>query len=92
MLEEKSAGPLLRLSRMPRLAKILLGIAVVAILLLGMFLPWSWAGIFLLVIAGLVSWLVALSWPVLPASGRLIRVLVIAVLVLAALWRFTGHS
>lgn len=65
------------LSRLPRW---LLGVTLAAVLLTGLFLQ-NIAGIAVLSVVTLfVGWLLYLSWPALPAQGRLLRLLVVALL------------
>ena len=88
-LERVSAGPLLRLHRLPRLV---LPLVMGALLLAGLLVPGAWAGLFLVILTALLAWLVALSWPALAGSAKVIRVLVVVVIAAAAIWRLTGHS
>jgi hypothetical protein len=88
-LEKRSARPLYHLSRLPKLVlPVLLG----GLLLAGLFVPSPLAGVFLLIVAAFLTWLLALSWPALVGSSRVIRLLVVVVVVAAAIWRFTGHG
>lgn len=73
-LERRSAGPLLMLHRLP---KWVIPILMVALLLLGLLIPSNWAGIFIVLIAVFLGWLLALSWPVILPGSRLFRLLVI---------------
>ena len=86
-LESRSTAPLLFLHRLPRW---LLPVLVGVLLLLGLALPWRWAGIFLIAIAGLFGWLLALSWPVISNQSRLFRIIVVVVVAGAGIARFFG--
>ena len=80
-LERRSVPGLLLLHRLPRWV-VLVGVAL--LVAGGLFLGGIVGGILLLVLAGFLGWLVALSWPVLSAPARLIRlVVVLAVAVVA---------
>lgn len=79
-LERVSAPWLLTLHRLPRW---LVPIGLAVMLFLGLLLSgsWGWLGAILMVVVGLfVSWLTALSWPILTPGSRAIRVVVAAVL------------
>ena len=67
-------------------------IAMGALLFAGLLITEPWAGLLLLVLAGFLAWLLALSWPALVPSSRWIRLLVVAAIVVAAFWRFTGSA
>lgn len=86
-LERRSARPLYTLNRLP---KLVLPILMGALLLAGLLIPGRWAGILLLVLAGFLGWLLALSWPALAVTSRWVRLLVVAVIIFAAFWRFAG--
>jgi hypothetical protein len=58
----------------------------------GLFVKSAWSGLFFTVVALFVAWLLALSWPLLTPSSRALRVVVVAIVVFAAIWRFTGHA
>lgn len=88
-LETLSAGPLLRMHSLPRL--VVPGLLFV-LFAAGLFIKSSWAGILLAVVAVFVAWLLAVSWPLLATSAKIIRVLVVAALVAAAVWRLTGNG
>ncbi len=75
------------LNRMP---KWIIGVAVLALGLLGVLLPYSWAGIFLIALAGFASWLLALSWPVVNSGSRALRIAVIAVVFIFGVARIAG--
>ncbi len=56
----------------------LVPVLMAVLLLAGLALPWRWAGLILLVPALFLGWLLALSWPLVSASGRLLRSTAIA--------------
>ncbi len=88
-LEHASVGPLNKLKRLPRWTiPALMGL----LLLGGLLIPSPLAGLLLLLLAGFLAWLVALSWPVLPAGARWLRVAVVAVVTAAAVWRLSGRG
>jgi hypothetical protein len=66
------------MSRWPRLV---VGLAPLVLLVLGLVLPTAIALIPLAVAFVLVLWLSYLSWPVVPANARLIRVFTLALIV-----------
>jgi hypothetical protein len=62
-------------------------------LLLGLILTDAWAwlgGIFLLLVAAFLGWLLALSWPLLSSGRRFIRILVVGALVGMSILKFGG--
>ncbi len=86
-LEVASAGPLALLHRLPSwLVPALLAL----LLVLGLAVPYAWSAVFLLPVAAFLSWLLALAWPVLNGRGRLMRVIVIALVLAAAVARFVS--
>ena len=88
VLERWSAVPLLILHRMPTwLVPVLLAV----LLLVGLAAPWAWAGVFLLVVGVFLGWLLLLSWPITPGSGRLIRLVAVVAVFGAAVARLTGR-
>ena len=88
-LERRSASALLFLHRLPRW---LLPVVVGVLLLLGLAIPHAWAGIFLLLIAGLFGWLLALSWPVITVNSRIFRGIVVAVVAIGGVARMAGWT
>lgn len=78
---------LIRVNRMPRW---LLAAVLVVLLLLGLLLTTPWAGLFLLVVAAFLGWLLALSWPLVDGWGRLLRGLAVLVLLVAGVLRLVG--
>lgn len=88
-LEQSSVGPLNRLKRLPRWTiPALMGL----LLLGGLLIPSPLAGLLLIVLASFLAWLVALSWPVLPAGARWLRLVVVVVVAAAAVWRLSGRG
>lgn len=65
----------------------LLPVLLVALLVTGLAVHGWVAAIALCGVAGVLSWLAALSWPSLAASGRLLRVAAIACVLLVAVLR-----
>ncbi|HET8970639.1 MAG TPA: DUF6703 family protein, partial [Candidatus Nanopelagicales bacterium] len=87
VLEVRSVGLLSTLHRMPRwLVPLLLAVFLV----LGLVLPTRWAGLLLVLIAGFLGWLLALSWPLLDGRGRAVRALVVLALAVVAVLRLLG--
>ncbi|MFZ1855124.1 MAG: DUF6703 family protein, partial [Candidatus Nanopelagicales bacterium] len=87
--ERISLRPLTVIHRLPRL---IVPIVMGALLLTGLLLPSSWAGLLLVALAAILGWFVALSWPAIVPSARALRVVVIIVIAAAAVWRLTGHQ
>lgn len=84
----RSQALLLRLSRLPRL---LVPAVVLALTVTGLAAP-PWIGVpCLLLVVAFVGWLATLSWPVLPAAGRVLRLLTAGLLLAAAAGRATGN-
>ena len=83
-VEQRSATPLLWLHQLPRwLAPVL----AVALLVTGL-AAGEWAGAVALAgLAVVLAWLASLSWPHLSAQGRLLRVAVIGLVLLVAVFR-----
>ncbi len=75
---ERASLPAIRyLNGLPRLVPFL---AVLALIVLGIFLP-SPAWVLIGVAAALLAWLLALAWPRLNVAERLMRLAVVAVIV-----------
>lgn len=83
-VEQRSAAPLAWLATRPRWIPFLL---VVALLVGGLFAPPALGVPLLAVLLLLLGWLTFLSWPRLPAGGRLARLAVLALVVLAVVER-----
>jgi hypothetical protein len=83
-VEQASLKPAAYLHHLPRW----LPPVTVAALFVGGIAIRGWAGAALLfVVVAFVVWLAALSWPVLGAQGRALRILIVAALVGLALWQ-----
>ena len=81
-LEEVSRPPLVRLTALP---KSVVPIATVVLLAVGVLAPPEVGLVALGLVALFVAWLTYLAWPAVRAGGRLVRLLMLAlVLVLAA--------
>ena len=76
-----NAAALLWLNTRPRW---LLGVVLIALALGGLFVPGIVGTILLLVLAAFLAWLAAMSWPRVDAAGRVLRVIVVALIVGAA--------
>lgn len=48
-------------------------------------------GVLLLLVAGILAWLTALSWPVIATRSKIVRVVVILVVLGFAAFKFTGR-
>lgn len=88
-LERRSVGALAVLHRMPRW---LIPVIMAVLMLLGLFIPYAWAGIFIVGVALFLGWLLALSWPVITPGSRAFRLLVIAVVAFVGVLRLTGRG
>jgi len=86
-LVRNSAGPLIILHRLPTF---LVAVVLAVVLVAGLALPWAWAGVLLLVLAVFLGWLLALSWPILNWSGRIIRGLAVLSLLVMGVLRLLG--
>ena len=90
-LERRSFAILIVLRKLPRW---LVVIAMALLLFFGLIqtgnLAWL-GGIFLLIVAGFLGWLLALAWPVLGGGSRLIRAVVVAAVFGLALLKFAGR-
>lgn len=90
-LERYSARPLVTLHSLPRW---LVPVALAILLFVGLLLsgPWGWLGALFLIVIGLfVTWLTALSWPILTPSSRAVRVVVAVVLFGLAILKALGR-
>lgn len=79
--ERRSAKPLLYLYQLPRW---LAPLALVVLLIVGFAVRGPGGAVALVGVAAVLAWLASLSWPRLPAGGRLGRVLAVAVLLALA--------
>lgn len=86
-VERRSAVPLTWLATRPRWLPFLI---VLVLLLGGMLAPAAAAAPLLLVLALLIGWLTYLAWPKLDSSGRLTRLLVLALVVYLLAARISG--
>ncbi len=83
-LEHRSATSLLWMHQLPPW---LLPVLSVALLVAGLALG-GWSGaIALCALAAVLGWLAAISWPRLPALGRAVRVVAVAVILAVAILR-----
>jgi hypothetical protein len=83
-LEKASAKPIAFLHQLPAwlVPSVLAGLFVAGVFVHG------WAGaVALCLVAGFVGWLASLSWPALGATGRLLRVVIILLVLALALWQ-----
>jgi uncharacterized protein DUF6703 len=87
MVSARSRGILLRLSQLPRL--VVPGVMLV-LMLVGLSAPLPLALPAFAVIAAFVAWLAYLSWPILDPRARLLRAVMLAVVVGAAVGRVAG--
>jgi len=75
---------LIRLHRLPRPLVPLLTVVAIGI---GMLAPLPVALLALGLVLAFVAWIAFLSWPVVPTSGRLVRLLMLVLVVVLALTR-----
>lgn len=87
-VERWSAAPVVFLHRMPRW---LLLVAVFALLVIGMVGTGWAAAAALLVLAAALGWFAYLNWPAVDGSGRVLRIVALAILVGFALGRGIGR-
>jgi ABC-type multidrug transport system fused ATPase/permease subunit len=90
-LERLSAPWLVRLHGLPRW---LVPVGLASLLFVGLLLAgdWAWLGAIFLAIIGLfITWLTALSWPILTGSSRMIRVVVAVVIFGLAVLKLLGR-
>jgi hypothetical protein len=74
-------------ARLSRLNPTGVFLATLLLVLLGLLVPGPAGGVILLLLAGAVTALAALSWQVTAASLRPVRIVLIALLVAAAVWK-----
>jgi hypothetical protein len=86
-VERRSVAALTWLSTRPRWLPFVL---VLALLLGGLFLPVGIAVVLLVVLALLLVWLTYLAWPKLDPTGRLARLLVLALVAYVLVQRIVG--
>lgn len=85
--ERRSVRPLRRLSALPRWAVVF---AVVGVLMVGLLVRGPLGAATLVLLAGFLGWLLALSWPALGPPARVVRLAVVAGLVTVAATRLPG--
>lgn len=83
-VEARTRPLLVRLHRLPRP---LIPLATVLAVGVGVLAPLPVALVALLLVFGFVAWIAYVSWPVVPTSGRLVRLLMLALIVTLALTR-----
>jgi len=90
-LERRSFAVLVMLQRLPRW---LVVISMALLLFFGLIqtgnLTWL-GGIFLLIVAMFLGWLLVLAWPILGGTARFVRVVVVAAVVGLAILKFAGR-
>lgn len=77
-----------------RLPKFIVVVVPGVLLFLGLIQtgPLAWlGGVLLLIVAAMLAWLTALSWPVIVTRSKIIRVVIIVVVVGFAVFKFTGR-
>lgn len=84
---DRSRGFVVLLSRQP---KLLLPAVMVVLMIVGLAAPLAFAAPALVVIVLFVTWLAFLSWPVIDARQRAVRVVMIAIVALALVARIAG--
>jgi hypothetical protein len=80
-LERASAPFLVALTRVPRW---LVAVLMAGLLVAGLAVAGPVGAVLLLVLAAFLGWLLAVSWPVLPRSSQVVRLLVVAAVVAVA--------
>ena len=87
-LASVSLPAVLLLHRLPRWVLVA---GPLLVLLLGLLLPYAWAGVFLIVLAAFLGWLVVLAWPRMPSTARVMRGVVVLLLVGAGVAKMLGR-
>ncbi|MDI1466387.1 hypothetical protein QEZ54_35960 [Catellatospora sp. KI3] len=77
------------LNRLARIGRLPAFLGTLAVLALALLLPAPYSGVLLLLLACALAALLATTWRVQPRSTRVLRVVVLALLVLAAALRLT---
>ncbi|MDG4764870.1 hypothetical protein O7632_12280 [Solwaraspora sp. WMMD406] len=72
-------------ARLRRISPTAAFLVALGLMVVGLFAPGIVGGALLLLLAAGLVWLLRLTWPVLPAGGRLVRLLVLTLLVAVAL-------
>jgi len=62
-------------------------LAVLVVVIAGLFLPGVAGAVMLIALAGLLGWLLAVAWPVLTVGARLFRVATIVLVLAYAAWK-----
>ena len=83
-MERFSARPLVFLHQLPRWILLL---AVLALMITGFFVRGVIGAAALLLVAIFLGWLAYLSWPSINASGRVLRVIALACMVVIVVWQ-----
>jgi uncharacterized RDD family membrane protein YckC len=83
-VERFSARPLVFLTQLPRWVLLLV---VLGLLISGFAVPGLIGAIALLLVGILLGWLAYLSWPSINASGRVLRVIALACMVVIVVWQ-----
>jgi 4-hydroxybenzoate polyprenyltransferase len=86
-IEVLSTPILLRINTWPRF---IVPVLILSFLLIGLFIPGSVGGFFILIVGLFVGWLLYLSWPLLGSRARLIRLGVVALILFSAYVQITA--
>jgi hypothetical protein len=78
------------LARLAKLPRIFIPLVVLVLMVLGLSAPLPVALLAFAVLAAFVGWLAYLSWPALDTGGRLVRVLMLAVVIGSAVAQIAG--
>ncbi|ADL48329.1 DUF6703 family protein [Micromonospora aurantiaca] len=73
------------LSRLARLNPTAVFLAALALVLVGLFAPGPAGGVLLLVLAGVLVWLMSVTWPVQAPATRMLRLVMLTLLIAVAL-------
>ncbi|MEU3455905.1 DUF6703 family protein [Micromonospora sp. NPDC006766] len=73
------------LSRLARLNPTAVFLAALVLVLVGLFAPGAAGGVLLLALAGLLVWLMTVTWPVQKPATRVLRLLMLTLLIAVAL-------
>ena len=87
-VEQRSAVVLVWLRTLPQWMPF---VAVLGLVLGGLFAPALLGAVLLLAVLLLMSWLVYLSWPALTQGARLLRILALAIVAIAMVQRARGY-
>ncbi|MEU8263641.1 DUF6703 family protein [Micromonospora sp. NPDC048999] len=80
---ERTQSPVL--GRLARLNPTAVFLAALVLVLVGLFAPGPAGGVLLLALAGLLVWLMTVTWPVQRPTTRLLRLLMLTLLIAVAL-------